>query len=328
MRKVLVAGRIHADGMALLEAEADLEVTVLEDPGGAIPADRLAEADALLIRYGKLTEADVTRMPALKVVSRHGVGYDNLPMAALSSRGIPVTIVGAVNAVSVAEQVIAMMMALIKRIGPYDAAVRCGNWAIRESLAVGELSGRRLLLLGFGRIGREVARRASAFDMGVTVFDPFVDRAEILTLGYRQTDDWRAALPGADVLSLHLPLTGDTQGLIGADELAVMKPTAILINAARGGLVDETALATALCGPMAQGGAGLDCFAQEPPRSDHPLFALNNVVLSPHSAALSAEAARRMGVAAARNVVAGLNRNLDPALVVNIPAMKHAGHGL
>ncbi|MEX3010508.1 hydroxyacid dehydrogenase [Hoeflea sp. TYP-13] len=328
MAKVLVSGKIHPAGMAVLEAEPDLEIEMITDPGAALPIDKLAPADALLIRYGVLTAEQAAQMPKLRVVSRHGVGYDNLPVTELGARGIPVTIVGPVNAVSVAEQVFAMMMALLKRIGPYDAAVRNGNWPIRDSLSVGELSGRRLLLLGFGRIGREVARRASAFDMEVLVHDPFVDGGTVKSAGCTPVDDWRGALSETDVLSLHLPATEETLGIIGKSELAKMKPTTILINAARGGLVDEDALCTALTGPMSQGGAGIDCFADEPPASDLPLLGLPNVVLSPHSAALSAEAAQRMGVVAARNVIDGLKGTLDHALIVNRKALESVGHGL
>jgi D-3-phosphoglycerate dehydrogenase len=328
MARVVIAGRIHPDGMAILNAEPGLEIDSFADPGAVPPPAILAAADALLIRYGEISEAQAAAMPALRVVSRHGVGCDNLPVAALAARGVPVTIVGPVNAVSVAEQVMAMLMALIKRIGPYDAAVRGGNWGIRDSLAVGELSGRSLMLLGFGRIGRLVARRAAAFDMSVLVHDPFVTEDDITGAGCIPVADWRAQLPDVDALSLHLPMTPQTRGIIGAAELAAIKPTAILINAARGGLVDETALHAALSGRMAQGGAGLDCFSAEPPAPDLPLLGLPNVVLSPHSAALSAEAARRMGVVAAQNVIAGLKGTLDPALVFNLDGLRKAGHGL
>jgi D-3-phosphoglycerate dehydrogenase len=326
MPRVVVAGRIHPSGMAVLAAEAGLEIAVIADPGAALPMALLAGADALLIRYGALDAGQVAAMPRLRVVSRHGVGCDNLPVAALTARGVPVTVVGPVNAVSVAEQVMAMLLALVKRIGPYDAAVRSGDWAIRDSLAAGELAGRRLLLLGFGRIGRAVAHRALAFDLAVLAHDPLVADDAIRAAGCTPVADWRATLPGIDAISLHLPASPDTLGLVGAAELAAMKPTAIVINAARGGLVDEAALHRALTGRMAAGGAALDCFAAEPPPRDLPLLHLPNVVLSPHAAALSAEAAERMGIAAARNVVAGLKGALDPALVFNRDALQGAGH--
>lgn len=327
MARVLVAGRIHADGMAVLAAAGGLEIEVIADPGARLPAASLAAADALLIRYGVLGVADLETMPRLKVVARHGVGVDNLPVAALSARGIPVATVGPVNAVSVAEQVMAFLLALARKTLAHDRAVRGGDWAMREAVAGVELAGRRLMLLGLGRIGREVARRALAFDMEVLAFDPALEARDIRALGCTPLADWRAALGTVDALSLHLPLTAATRNLIGAAELAAMKPAAWLINAARGGIVEEAALAAALAGRMRQGGAGLDCFAAEPPAADDPLLKLPNVVLSPHSAALTAEAARRMGVVAAGNVVAGLAGRLDPALVVNLRQLQEAGHG-
>lgn len=328
MTRLVIAGKIHADGMALLRAEPGLEIEVFEDPGAALPMESLSAAEALLIRYGVITPEMAEEMPNLRVVSRHGVGCDNLPTAELGARGVPVTIVGPVNAVSVAEQVLAMMMALSKKIIPADAAVRAGNWNYRSTVAMSELKDKTLLLLGFGRIGREVAQRAAAFGMAVQVFDPFVSADAVRDAGYEPVADWRAALGAVDVLSLHLPATPDTMGLIGANELAAMKPTAILINAARGGLVDEGALAEALQGHLARGGAGLDCLQAEPPDVSHPLFSLPNVVFSPHSAALSAESTRAMGVVAAQNVLAGLKGELDPGLIFNAKALTEAGYAL
>lgn len=328
MTKLVIAGKIHPDGMALLAAEPGLEIDLFPDPGADLPVQSLSTAEALLIRYGVITSAMLDEMPNLRIVSRHGVGCDNLPAAELGARGIPVAIVGPVNAVSVAEQVMAMMLALTKKIIPGDAAVREGNWDYRNLVRMSELSGKTLLLLGLGRIGREVARRAAAFGMRVQVYDPFIAPEVVQAQGYARVDDWHAALPGADALSLHLPATPETMGMIGSAELARMKPSAILINAARGGLVDEDALARALQGHLAAGGAGLDCLESEPPQIDHPLFSLPNVVFSPHSAALSAESTRAMGVVAAQNILAGLNGTLDPALIFNAASLKEAGYEL
>lgn len=328
MARVVVSGKIHPDGMAILEAEPGLEIEVFTDPGEPVPSGSLEAADALLIRYGVITEAQAARMTNLRMVSRHGVGCDNLPVAALAARGIPVTIVGPVNAVSVAEQVMAMMLALSKQLIPGDAAVRAGNWNYRNIVAMSELKDKTVLVLGFGRIGREVARRAAAFDMDVRVHDPFIDAETLRAASCTPVDDWKAALPAVDFLSLHLPATPETMGLIGSAELAAMKPTAILINAARGGLVDEDALYKALSGRMAEGGAGLDCLASEPPPADLPLLGLPNLVFSPHSAALSRESTRAMGVVAARNVLAGLKGELDPELIFNRRQLEEAGHAI
>ncbi|WP_170765763.1 NAD(P)-dependent oxidoreductase [Ruegeria lacuscaerulensis] len=328
MAKLVISGKIHPDGMAILDAEPGLEIEAFPDPGTPVPTESLATANALLIRYGVITAEQVNQMPNLRVVSRHGVGCDNLPAAELAARGVPVTIVGPVNAVSVAEQVMGIMLALTRQLVPGDAAVRGGNWNFRNSIAMSELTGKTLLLLGFGRIGREVARRAAAFDMQVNVFDPFVPADVVEEAGYQHVSDWRVELPGVDFLSLHLPATPETSGLIGQTELALMKPTAIIINAARGGLIDENALYDALSGPMDRGGAGLDCLSSEPPAPDLPLLSLPNVVFSPHSAALSAEAIQKMGTVSARNVIDGLNRRLNPDLVFNLRHLTEAGHAL
>ncbi len=326
MARVLVAGKIHPDGMAILKAEPGLEIETFDDPGAALPTESLAAADALLIRYGVVTAEQAAKMPDLRLVSRHGVGCDNLPTAELGARGVPVTIVGPVNAVSVAEQVMAMLLALTKKVISSDAAVRGEDWNYRSIVSISELSGKSLLIMGFGRIGSEVARRGAAFGMNVCVFDPFVDADIVRAAGYEPVPDWRSALSQVDVISLHLPATPETIGLVGKAELAQMKPTGIMINAARGGLVDEDALFEALSGRMSEGGAGLDCLASEPPRQDLPLLSLPNVVFSPHSAALSAESTRAMGVVAAQNIVAGLKGDLKPELVFNAKALKEAGY--
>lgn len=322
-RNVLVIGKIHADALQLLEQHGGLNITMLTDPGAPIPVDQVEQSDAVLIRYGILTEAAVRDASRLRVVSRHGVGCDNLPVDALSRRGIPVTIVGPVTAVSVAEQTITMLLCLLKKATAYDQAVRSGNWSIRESLGASEIAGKTLLLLGFGRIGREVARRARAFDMQVLIYDPQVSEASANEASVVKIDDWRAMLGRIDVLSVHLPLTPATRHIIDAGVLAAMKPAGILINAARGGLVDEAALVEALTGHLSAGGAGIDTFAQEPPAADLPLLRLPNVVLSPHSAALTAQAGRRMSMVAAANVIAGLQGTLDPALIFNREALQH-----
>jgi D-3-phosphoglycerate dehydrogenase len=317
MKHVLVVGQIHEAGMEILQNYGDLKVDVITDPGTDIPVEKVAASDAVLIRYGILTEAHIENAERLRVVSRHGVGCDNLPVAALSARGIPVAIVGPVNAVSVAEQAMAMLLSLAKRIALYDQAVRSGNWLIRDELATSELAGKTLLLLGFGNIGREVAKRALAFDMKVLVHDPFVSSDVVSAAGGDAVAEWRAVLGEVDVLSLHIPLSAETKNLINAEVLATMKPSAILLNAARGGLIDETALYDALSSRMKAGGAGIDTFKVEPLRPDSPLLSLPNVVVSPHSAALTEEAAKRMGTVAAANVIAGLEGVLDPELVIN-----------
>ncbi len=324
MKRVLIIGQIHAAGLKILNDHKGLSIEMITDPSAGIPVELVQASDAILIRYGVLSEAHIENANRLCVVSRHGVGCDNLPMDSLTARGIPVSIVGPANAISVSEQTMAMMLSLSKKLVQYDQAVRNGNWSIRDRLSVSELAGKTLLLLGFGRVGREVAKRAQAFDMDILIYDPFVSSDAATATGVVKIDDWREVLDRVDVLSIHLPLIEETRNIIDAGVLAAMKPTAILLNTARGGLVDEGALYEALHTRMAAGGAGIDTFEVEPPGLDAPLLSLPNVVVSPHSAALTEEAAKRMGMVAARNVIAGLEDRLDPELVVNHDALQES----
>ena len=317
MPKVLIIGRFHDDGMRLFEARPEVATEIVDgsDEAEVTRKDqgRRRRDDPHLAAAGHVLD----RAERLKVVSRHGVGYDNIDVDALTRRGIPLAIAADANATAVAEHTLFFMLALAKQGLRYDRATREGRWAVRNDLDAVDLLGRRVLVMGFGRIGREVARRCAAFGMAVMVHDPYVQANVIEAAGdYRSIPDFEAALPETDVLTVHLPLGPESRGLIGSEELAALPPHAFVINAARGGIVDETALHDALTsGTIA--GAGLDVFDQEPPPADHPLFALDNVILSPHNAGLSKEAAIRMAISTARNALAGIDGKLDPSMVVN-----------
>jgi D-3-phosphoglycerate dehydrogenase len=316
MPRVLLAGAIHERGMAILKSRSDLVIEAMPDTEPATFVRMLPAADALLIRTAQLPREALVRADRLKVVSRHGVGYDNLPLDALTAKGIPAVIVGAVHSASVAEHAMFLLLAVAKRALAADRAVRGGAWESRNRLDAIDLGGRTLLLLGFGRIGRAVAKLAQAFGMRVLAYDPNIDRATMTATGVEPATDWRAALPEVDAVSLHLPRLPETENMIGAAELARMKRDAVLVNTSRGGLIDERALAEALAADRI-GGAGIDVLDEEPPRRDNPLLISDRVILSPHIAGLSREAMMRLSIAAAENVLAGLDGRLDSALVVN-----------
>jgi D-3-phosphoglycerate dehydrogenase / 2-oxoglutarate reductase len=315
--KVLVVEPFHEDGMRLLRARPDLEIEVIEEPSETEIAAAIAEAEGITLRTARLPARLIDRAPRLRVVCRHGVGYDNVDLAALTARGIPLTITADANAVPVAEQTLYLMLALANQGPLCDRETRRGQWAgLRRSLQRFELEGKRLLIIGFGRIGREVAVRAEAFGMQVVVFDPYVDPQVIGRAGHGHVADFRTVLPETDVLTVHVPMTRETRGMIDAPELAALPERAIVINTARGGIIGEAALIEALrAGRLA--GAGLDVFEAEPPAPDNPLFALPNVVLSPHAAGVSRESAVRMAVSVARSVIEGIDGHLDPLVVVN-----------
>ncbi len=325
MPTVVLSGKLHPDGLAVLRARDDLTLVQMEGDEPAEFVAKLPAADALLIRTATLPREALVNARQLKIVSRHGVGYDNVPVDALTAMGVPLAVVGGVHSGTVAEHALYLMFAVAKAGLRYDRAVRSGDWAgARARLETFELGGRTLLLVGLGRIGRELAWRAKAFGMNVVAYDPNVSAEAMAEAGVGKVDDWRQALPGIDAVSLHVPRLPETENMIGAAEIALMKADAIIVNTSRGGLIDERALAAALqAGRIA--GAGIDTFDEEPPRADNPLFACDRAILSPHMAGVSREAMARLSVAAAENVIAGLEQRLDPALVVNGAAL--AGRG-
>ncbi len=316
MSDVLVIGTIRPEGLAVLDARPDIRLHSLAETDRAGLLEAVGKATAILVRTSRIDRGVIEAAPGLRVVSRHGVGYDNVDLEALNERRIPLAIAANANRVSVAEHTLFMLLALAKQAVPHDAAVRGGNWAIRNRVAAFELAGRTLLLLGFGRIGREVALRARAFGMKVEVLDPFVDDADLAASGCVRAAGLEAALAHAHAVSLHLPLTPATRHIIDAEKLALMRPDALLINTARGGLIDEAALARAL-GEGRLGGAGIDVFEDEPPGTGNPLLAAPRALLSPHSAGVTDESMVRMATEAAANIVDVLDGRLDPAVIVN-----------
>ncbi|MCB1434101.1 MAG: hydroxyacid dehydrogenase [Alphaproteobacteria bacterium] len=315
MTHILVAGRLHQAGIDVLKQAKGFTYKLIDEVSVESFAPFIGEADGLVIRTQPLTAEVVATAPNLRVVSRHGVGYDAIDVAALNARKIALTIVGDVNSRAVGEHTLMLMLAAARRTAVHDAAARNGNWQIRNKFETIELDGKTLFLLGFGRIGRRVAELAKAFGMKVMAQDPFVDAAAMEKFGVTHVSDRKAGLAAADYVSLHLPGSRDGAA-IGAAEIALMKPTAIIINAARGGLIDETALDSALREGRL-GGAGLDVLAQEPPPRDHPLLSNDRVTISPHSAGLTNECAARMAVASVQNVIDFFEGRLDPALAVN-----------
>ncbi len=323
MPHLLVAGKIHAAGIAVLEAartvDPSITFTLVPEAANDAYVPHMESCDGLVIRTQPLTAEIIAKAKALSVVSRHGVGYDAVDVAALNSRNIPLCIVGDVNSRAVAEHTLMLMLAVARRAVAHDQATRSGNWTVRNAFETLELDGKRLLLVGFGRIGRRVAQLAQAFGMIVAAHDPFVTAEIMAALQVENVADYRAALPAADYVSLHAPPASGA-ALIGPAEMAGMKRSAIIINAARGGLVDEAALDAALrAGQL--GGAGLDVLVNEPPRTATPLLSNPLVTLSPHSAGLTDECAARMAVSSVQNVLDHFAGRLDRKLVVNAAAI-------
>lgn len=306
-KKVLVPDTMGRAGLNLLHAREDVEVATFPNFIGR------ADFQALLRQHGVVNGVILGATPfgpdesaatqGLDVVARIGVGYDAVDVPTLTARRVPLMTAGTANSPSVAELAMFFMMTLAKRGAMFNRLVQEGRWvADRMKQMPADMNGNTVLIVGFGRIGTRTAKRCLAMEMEVLVHDPYVSEVSIRAAGCEPAPDLDAALARADFLTLHCPKTPETIGLMGADRLARMKPTAYLVNTARGGIVDEPALHAALTsGRLA--GAGLDVYAQEPPDPNHPLLKLDSVISAPHMAGVTAEAVERMAEASSRNVL-------------------------
>ena len=314
--KVLVIGHIHQDGIDLLRARSDVTIETTEAHKESDLVKLVPDADAILVRSALITSAIIEAAPLLKVVSRHGVGFNSVDVEALTARRIPLTIAVGGNAVSVAEHTLYLILALAKQGQCYDTAARQGDFSFRNAPIAREIETSELLVIGFGRIGTQVARRALAFGMAVHVYDPYVPDSVVQDQGAQIVRNLHETLPQMDVVSVHCPLNEETNNLISNRELSFMKPNALLINTARGGIVDEAALYSALLhGEIA--GAGIDVFVTEPTNPSLNLLELANVVVSPHCAGVTVESSVRTACIAAQNALDGLDSTLDEVFVVN-----------
>jgi D-3-phosphoglycerate dehydrogenase len=316
MPHVITLRPIHEDALALMAATPGVTVQVLHDLSEPSLAENLPNADAMIVRTIRIDRAMLAHCPKLRILARHGVGYDIVDVPALTERGIPLTITPEANATSVAEHALMMMLACARRLTAFDANMRVPVWGAQPNLPTFDLAGRTVLVVGFGRIGTRVSKLCAAFGMRVLVRDPFVAKGSIRGLGFTPVDDATEAAAEADIVTIHVPSSAATRNMVDAGFLARMKRGAILVNTARGTLVDEAALEAALRhGHL--GGAGLDVFEEEPVETQIPLLSAPNLILTPHVAASTQEGLRRMAMDSAASVLACFAGTLDPDVVVN-----------
>jgi D-3-phosphoglycerate dehydrogenase / 2-oxoglutarate reductase len=321
MPKVLIADKLEAAGIDIL-THAGIEVDNRPGLTGAELKAALQGADAAIVRSAPKVTADILEAPGrLKAIARAGVGVDNIDVPAATRKGIVVMNTPGGNTVSAAEHTIALMTALARHIPVADGVMKQGKWD-RNKFVGTQLTGKTIGVIGLGRIGREVAQRAIGLGMTVVGFDPFVTQDKVREMGYEPAADVAAMLPVVDFLTVHVPLTKDTTNLIGAAELGRMKKTARVLNVARGGIIDEVALAEALkAGTIA--GAGIDVFTVEPPAADHPLRSAPNCIVTPHLGASTVEAQENVALEAATLIRDFLLRGVV-ANAVNMAAVDRA----
>ena len=316
MPHVVLLRSLHPDAEARLRAEPGFTVETVQDTGRENLARAMAEAEAIVVRATPIDADFLSFSPRLALVARHGVGYDQVDVAALTQRGIPLTVTADANALSVAEHAMMLMLNLARGTQQFDANTRAFKWSTTDAPVTWDLSGMTVLVVGFGRIGGRVARLCAAFGMDVLVHDPLIPMNTVKGAGFRYAKTMAEGLAQADWVTLHCPSTPENRGMVDAAFLATMKRGARLVNTARGTLVQEEALAAALRSGQV-GAAGLDVFREEPLSRENPLLGLPNVVMTPHSAAGTVQGMRRMGLSAVSSIIGHFKGELDLDMVIN-----------
>ncbi len=314
---VLVPHTMGRAGTDLLSARGDIDMRVY--PADISQAELLlllGEAAGIALSGTPYRRKELDASPAIEVVARIGVGYDAVEVPALTARRVPLMTAGTSNSTSVAEQALYLIMTLAKRGPALDALVRGGRWRDRHDALPTELAGKTVLIVGFGRIGTRSARRCAALGMTVLIHDPDVSPETIRAAGDAPGRGLDTDLARADFVSIHCPKNAETVGMFDAARLARMKPGAAIVNTARGGIIDEAALAAALrSGHLS--GAGLDVLAEEPTPVDNPLLALPQVIVSPHMAGVTTESVAGMARTTAENILSVLDGHPIRAHAVN-----------
>ncbi len=315
-KKVLMVQGLHEEGQKLLLARDDIEpITIMSADENEI-LEAAKDVHGITVRTANISRKIIENSKNLKVVSRHGVGYDSVDVEALNDCNIPLAIAAHSNMISVAEHAMFMLLALSKNVFYYDDFARKADWTTRWDIRAWDLAEKSLLVIGYGRIGSKLVKRALAFDMDVYVYDPYVDKTTIKKSGAHYVDDFKSILPQMDAVTLHCPKTKETTDMFSAEEFDAMKSTSILINCARGGIVNEKALYDALTNNKIRS-AGLDVYDDEPSTSSNPLFGLSNILLSPHIAGVTQEATIRMSKQAVQNVLDVFDNKVDPDVIIN-----------
>jgi len=318
MKKILVIQPIHEEGINLLKYNSGFEYEVVDNVDTEFLKSKIKDCDGISIRTAKLSGDVIEAANNLKIISRHGVGYDNIDLEVSKKKDITLAITATANAVAVAEHVMFMILNISKRGSMYDDTVKSGKFNERNKLPkTVELWNKNILIAGFGRIGQALIKRCLGFEMNVFVFDPFVSKEFIEKRGGTKVDNLSETSKDMDAISLHIPLNDETKNIINYELLKSMKKNCIIINAARGGIVNEVDLDRALNENLIFG-AGLDVFETEPPAENNPLLKNKKVFLSPHTAAFTEECMTRMGKETIQNIFDFFDGSLENSKKVKL----------
>ena len=320
MLKIAIVDKIHSDGIKLLEDNPKFQYEIIEDLSKKNLISKLPSFDGITLRRGKIDAEILERCKNLKVISRHGVGYDNVDIKFLKKNNITLLVTATTTATSPAEHIMFMILNISKGINLYDKAVRDGKFDSvmhMENNNNFELANKKILIIGFGRIGRKLIKRCLGFEMKVYTYDPFVDQKTIESFGGIKVNDLNDGLKEADILSLSVPLTEKTHNMINLEKMTIMKKGAVIINISRGSVVNEKDLNEAL-NKNYLFGAGLDVLDSEPPDKNNPLLKNDKVFLSPHTATFTEECVERMGKETIQNIIDFFEEKLDKSKVIKL----------
>ncbi len=315
MFKVALVGEFHDAGKELLRSKK-IEIVETLKYETADLQETLKDCDAIGIRTARLPASVLSKCKKLKIVARHGVGYDAVDLDYLNEHKIPLAITGSSNAVAVAEHVITMFLSLSKKILESNNIVKNGEYTKKTLIQnTVELFNKKIFIIGFGRIGKQVANRLKAFKTEILVYDPILHKTGIDIHPYKFVD-LKTGLKESNFITIHIPLNNETKNFISQKEFLLMKNDAILVNTSRGGIVNQEDLANTLNkGKLL--GAGLDVFTVEPPSKDDPILKAPNVILTPHNAALTIECRMRMSIETAENIIGVLENNPNKENIIN-----------
>ena len=318
MKKILIIQEINQAGPKLLTDHPDYEFELIKDINDPTLKEKIIDCDGVSLRTGKLSGEIIAQGKKLKIISRHGVGFDNIHLDTCKKNNITIAITATANAVAVAEHVLFMLLSISKRKNMYDDCVKKGDFNDRNKLPKTiEIWGKNILIAGFGRIGQCLIKRCLGFEMNVFVYDPFVSAEKVESLGGKKVENLKEAVKTMDAISLHIPFNNETKNMINLDLLKTMKKNCIIINAARGGIINENELNQALNENLIFG-AGLDVFEIEPPEKSNPLLKNDKVFLSPHTAAFTEECMIRMGKETIQNIIDFFDNKIEKSKTVKL----------
>ena len=318
MKKVLIIEEIHKSGIDLLKKRDDFSFELVENIEKKFLKNKLKEFDAITLKVFKFDSELIESANNLKIISRHGVGYDNVDLETIKKKNITLAITAKANAASVAEHVFFMMLNLSKGSNMYDKLVKQGNFTKKHSLNLTkELWQKKILIVGYGRIGTNLIKKCKGFEMNVCVYDPYVDKKIIEHSGAKKIENLKDTIKEMDYVSIHSPLTKETKNMFNLEMFKKMKRSSIIINTSRGGVINEADLNEALNKNLIFG-AGLDVFEKEPPDTNNLLLKNEKVFLSPHVSTFTEECIERMGMEVVQNIIDFFDGKLEKSKIVKV----------